>query len=250
MHATDAQILKTKEIKNNLESYIFENRPRLDKGGILSEYVTDEDRTTFMKDANETEEWIYDESSDATYEEYEKRLKGLKMIADPAMARYRLRDDTPFNLKTFTERVRAMQTNVKDKKAVAPDHISPEEYDSAIQKCEEVIKTVEAAVADAMAKPKHLSMEFNTVIFDEKLNEASMFCNKIINKPKPKPKKVEEPAKGAEGDSTDGAAKPNENDAEEEQPAETRAAKDNGECPQPPEVLAQDSESVPKPNGK
>eukprot|EP00758_Cryptobia_borreli_P006373 Tbor_TRINITY_DN5137_c1_g1::TRINITY_DN5137_c1_g1_i1::g.25579::m.25579/K09489/HSPA4; heat shock 70kDa protein 4 len=225
MHSIDVKILMIKEIKNNLEAYIFENRPRLDKNGMLGEYVTDEERTAFLKDANETEEWMYNECSEGPYEEYEKRLNSLKAIGDPAMARYRIRDDMPFNHKTFTDRVRAIQTNVKDKKSCAPDHILPEEYDSAIAKCDEILKTVDTAVTEAMSKPKHLPLDFKTVLFDEKINETSVFCNKIINKPRPKPK-VESPAK----EQTNGTAKPQENG--EQAAAETPAPKDDSECPE------------------
>eukprot|EP00744_Colponema_vietnamica_P001095 GILI01001851.1.p1 GENE.GILI01001851.1~~GILI01001851.1.p1 ORF type:complete len:805 (-),score=310.11 GILI01001851.1:409-2823(-) len=212
MNSTDLKIIRTKEIKNLLESYILDNRSRVDKGGYLSDYVTEADRATFLTKANEDENWLYDDGSDATYEEYEKRLNALKTIGEPATARHRLVDDAPYALKKFIERIRAVQTTVATKQAAKPEHISQEELNSAADKCDEAIKYGEGLVEELLKGPKSQDATWKLTFFDSKVAEVSQAVNAVVNKPKPKPKPVEKPAEAAPSptEETDNAAQEGE----------------------------------------
>lgn len=230
MHASDTKIIRTKEAKNLLESYILDNRSRLDKHGMLYDYVTEADRTKFLTQANADEDWLYGDGADAPLEEFEKRLKTLEAIGNPAFARYRMVDDAPYNLKQFSQRVRAVAATVTAKQATKPEHITDEEFATASAKCDEAITFAENLVDELLKAPKHIDATWKFSLFDAKLAEVSQAVNAIINKPKPKPKPVEKPAEpapapapaaegdNAEGDNAEGEVPPPPPAAEEPAP--------------------------------
>ena len=194
MHASDTLIIRTKEAKNHLESYILDNRSRIEKGGSLHDYVAEADRETFLKTANADEEWLYDEGSEATLEEYETRLKALERIGGPAFARFRMVDDAPYSLKQFISRIRAIFATITAKEETQPEWISVEEFGEAYGKCDAAIKYAEGLVEELLAAPKHIDATWKFSFFDAKVAEVSAAVKVIINKPKPKPVVVETPA--------------------------------------------------------
>lgn len=197
MLAADNKILYAKEIKNTLESYIFENRRHVEEGGRYFEFAPEADRKKFIELSGEFENWIYEDGADASVEEYLTRIKQLKDLAEPAAARHTLFDDAPFSLKVFIDRVDAVKGNVAKKIAEKPSHITTEEFQGAIAKCDEAVKAAEAAVAALLASPKHIDSSFKLSDFDAKLTEVTIACNTVINKPKPKPKAEEKPKEAA-----------------------------------------------------
>ena len=202
MIANDNKILFQKEIKNTLEAYIFENRRHMEAGGRYYEFTPADDRKKFVDETIALESWIYEDGAEAPVEEYQTRLAALKKIADPAAARYKLHDDAPYALKQFITRIEAVKANVSAKIAEAPEHITIEEFQGATGLCKDAIKTAEAAVASLLASPKDVDSEFKLSDFDAKLTEVTFGCNRVCNKPKPKPAPVEEtPATPATDDS-------------------------------------------------
>lgn len=201
MIAKDNKILFQKEIKNTLEAYVFENRRHMEAGGRYYEFTPEADRKKFVDETIALETWIYEDGADAPVEEYQTRLANLKKIADPAAARYTLHDDAPYALKQFITRIEAVKANVSAKIAEAPEHITIEEFQGATKLCKDAIKTAEAAVASLLASPKDVDSQFKLTDFDAKLTEVTFGCNRVCNKPKPKPAPVETPAAPATDDS-------------------------------------------------
>lgn len=79
---------KKKELekeKNNLESYIYQNRERISDNEEVKTVTTEEQRENFIAQLNEVEEWLY--SEEATAAEYKAKFKELKKQGDAIQLR-------------------------------------------------------------------------------------------------------------------------------------------------------------------
>jgi hypothetical protein len=70
----DCIILETKLTKNNLETYCYDMRSKIDSYGSLEKYIDPSIKETMLKEINEVVEWLYDAGESSTKEEYQKRL--------------------------------------------------------------------------------------------------------------------------------------------------------------------------------
>jgi hypothetical protein len=64
-------------MRNNLDSY-----------GTFEKYLDDATKATFMKEINETVEWIYEAGENAPKEEYRTRIEKFKGIGEPVRSRH------------------------------------------------------------------------------------------------------------------------------------------------------------------
>jgi len=87
MQHEDSTILTTKERKNELESYVYEMRAKIDNE--LKEYIDKEAAKDFLDTLNETENWLFTEGENRAIDIYDVKLKNLKEIAEPVIKRKR-----------------------------------------------------------------------------------------------------------------------------------------------------------------
>ncbi|EPY41246.1 heat shock 70kDa protein 4 [Angomonas deanei] len=116
MAKRDHEIIRTREKKNELESYILDFRPRFAEGGMLADYLDAAGKQKFVKQCDDDEQWLYDDGESADYAEYDKRVQALRAIGDAAFNRHRLRDDVEFFIKGYKERLEAVKKMAYDKK--------------------------------------------------------------------------------------------------------------------------------------
>jgi heat shock protein 4 len=88
-------ILLVKVARNNLETYVYDNRANLDTYGDWAKYMPEQERMAFVETLNETEGWIYGEGESASKDSYEEKLASLKVVGDPVLRRYRFHDLWP-----------------------------------------------------------------------------------------------------------------------------------------------------------
>jgi molecular chaperone DnaK (HSP70) len=188
MHRRDLSIVRTKESKNALESYILDNRSRVADGGIYSDFILKENKAAFLKLCNDDEEWLYDEGSESTFEEYSARLEKLKALCAPAANRHRLADDIPFALKQFVTAATALKDTAIAKKGAAA-HITEEEIDAVAGRVMDGVQWATAEVAAYQADPKTNDPRVTPQQFDAKLKELEVAVKAVINKPAPPPPK-------------------------------------------------------------
>ena len=208
MHKRDLTIVRTKESKNALESYILDNRTRASSGGIYCDYITKENQTAFLKMCNDDEEWLYDDGSESTFEEYNGRLEKLKALCAPAANRHRLADDIPFALKQFVNAATALKDTAIAKKGAAA-HISDEEIDAVANKVADGILWATTEVASYQNEPKINDPKITPAQFDSKLKELDAAVKAVINKPAPPPpKKTPVPEETKKSPAPEGSAPP------------------------------------------
>jgi molecular chaperone DnaK (HSP70) len=225
MNSRDLLVMRTKDAKNELESYILDNRSRVSEGGAWFEFLTEADRAQFLKLAAEYEEWLYDDGSESTLEEYKQRTQNLKNIGGPAFARWKLYDDIPFELKQFVKSANQVRDNTLA--AIGKHaHITEEELRAVATKVEEAIATAERDVAAYQAAPKTNATTLSVAQFATKLKELESASRVVLTKPVPKPPKAETPPPKAEP-AADASAKAEE----EEKKAETTTESAPGPVP-------------------
>lgn len=106
MYASDRLVIDTAEKRNALEEYVYETRSKLEMA--WSEYVVDSERTAFMKQLNETENWLYGEGEDATKSVYVEKLTALSTIGAPIALRATQAEERPYAEKAFREYVNSV----------------------------------------------------------------------------------------------------------------------------------------------
>ena len=67
--------------KNNVESYIYDTRDKLDSDDIIA-VSTEEQREQFKEELSNAGDWLYDDGRDATTSQYKDKLNSLKKEGD------------------------------------------------------------------------------------------------------------------------------------------------------------------------
>lgn len=191
MHTKDKEIQRLKEVKNELESYVYDNRTRFQAGGIFVDFATAAQAKTFIDLANTYETWLYEDGSDSTVGEYQSRLDKLKEIGVPTLTRQRLSEEIPFAQKGFTQKMATLK-GIALAKIGAAAHITEEELQGAAKKCDEASAWGDAQLAAYQASNKAETPTLSQKVFDAKYAEVEKEVKAVINKPVPPPPKKEE----------------------------------------------------------
>jgi heat shock protein 4 len=220
MEKRDKEICKTREEKNALESYIFENRPRIvESSGMLHDFVLPEERVKFGELATKFEEWLYDDGAEAAFADYQSRLSELRAIGEPAFKRHKAHDDMPFHVSQFEKELQKQTdklTAAKGKQA----HITDADLDAVIGTVQAASAWAKSQLAAVAATPKTQDVTFSQSQLDAKLKEIYTAVVAVLSKKPPPPPKKEEapkeaPATDAAAAAADGAAPPPPPPAEE-----------------------------------
>jgi len=212
MALTDRVIAETAEVKNALETYVYDFRDRL--GGQLSEYCEESQRTTLSDLLQKTEDWLYDEGSEQPKAEYVKKLGFLKALGDPIEKRFQEDEARPNAIDALNKTVTSFLAD-----ASSPDekyaHIEQAEKAKVLAECASVQQWLADKVAAQSKLAKHADAVLLTADIIKKATELTNFGKPILSKPKPKPPPKEEKKE------------------EEKKPEEPAPAKDDPPAPQP-----------------
>jgi len=85
--ATDTVIHETHERHNELETYIYNTRNKLE--GSHKDYANETDRNNLLSKLTENQDWLYGEGEDANKSAYVERLNALHKLSDKIDERYR-----------------------------------------------------------------------------------------------------------------------------------------------------------------
>jgi len=184
----DIELYETAEIKNTLESYIYEARNSL--SDEWSDFVTPSDKQSFIELLDSTRSWLYEEGERAGIMNYKNKLAELKKLGDPIDNRRKefLNRDEALHALQNTLTFYRSQAESQD---IKYEHISNEDRDKIREKCHEVEENQQARLKAQRDLPKTDNpILLNSDILHAKEN-VEHFCNPIMNKPKPIPKKEE-----------------------------------------------------------
>jgi heat shock protein 4 len=82
----DKLVADTEEKKNELETYIYDMRNKLDDQ--YAEFASDEEKAKIREKLEATEDWLYDEGDDATKAVYIAKMDEIRALAGPVVQRH------------------------------------------------------------------------------------------------------------------------------------------------------------------
>jgi heat shock protein 4 len=180
----DRLIQETADKRNELESYIYSMRDRLD--GNLKEYATPAERDQLKSLMTVAEDWLYNEGFESTKGEYARKIDELRLVGDKIELRFNevtARPPAIDALKKQMDLCKSFAANYDEAHA----HISDEDRDR-IRK--EVQKT-ESWLYDHISRQDELPTNADPILtadlIAKKRNDLFVATNPIMIKPKPKP---------------------------------------------------------------
>ncbi|KAG5935730.1 Heat shock protein hsp88 [Claviceps pazoutovae] len=132
----DKEVADTEEKKNELETYIYDLRAKLDEQ--YADLTTDEEKASIKGQLEAAEDWLYDEGDDASKGVYVAKLDELRALAGPIVQRH-------FE-KVEAERIAVQERAAAEQAAKKAPEAEPEAEKAAQQTVEDQeMRDVDAA---------------------------------------------------------------------------------------------------------
>jgi heat shock protein 4 len=219
MTAEDNLIRETADKRNELESFIYSMRHKLDS--LLKNYCTNSERTNLCTNIDAAEEWLYGEGFETTKLEYGKKLDSLKGPAALIEFRYNEECSRPAACDLFKQQFATIRAFASNQEL---EHITDEERHVLRSETDRM----ESWLYDMLGRQADLGQYQDPVLTVESItqrrNELFRLTNPIMSKPKPKPA-----ASGSTAKEDDSDKKTTSGDASESKGGEPAANKtENG----------------------
>jgi len=198
MRNTDRIVQETSDMRNVLESYIYDIRDKITTESSLGAYATQAEKDEFVKKNEETENWLYEDGFDAKKDVLAAKLSELKTLGRPVEKRATEAAARPIAISSLQKNVEKYKKWLTD--AQGNDnysHITEEEFSTCHKKCDEVSNWLYEMLDKQGSLSQNVDPAFYAAEVNEKNKGLSNVCSPIVHKPKPKvepPKEEEKPA--------------------------------------------------------
>lgn len=147
MFMEDKLVADTEDKKNELESYIYELRGKIDDQ--YSEFASEDEKTKLKEKLEQSEDWLYDEGEDATKAVYVAKMDEIRFVAGPIVQRYldKVEADRQAILKAQEEAAAAKKAELEAKRA------ADAEAKKAAEPKDEEMKDADTVKPDAVEEP-------------------------------------------------------------------------------------------------
>jgi heat shock protein 4 len=189
MRSTDRIVQETSDMRNELESYIYDMRDKITMDSSLGAYATQAEKDEFVKKNEDAENWLYEDGFDAKKDVLAQKLGELKKLGDPVERRAVEAEARPVAIASLQKNVEKYKKWLAD--AQASDdfaHITEEEFSTCHKKCDEVSNWLYEMLDKQGSLPQNVDPAFTTAEVTSKNKGLSNVCSPIVHKPKPKPK--------------------------------------------------------------
>ena len=223
----DRIVRETADMRNELESYIYDKRDKITSESHLAPFATDEEKSAFSTALESIENWLYEDGFDATKSVYAEKLAELRKIGNPIERRQVESGARPATVASLRQNVEFysnwLNTAQTDEKYA---HISEEEFQKCRAKCDEI----SSWMYDMLDKQGSLGQNVDPAVtvadLSAKSKEVSDCCSPVMHKPAPKkeePKKEDAPAAANGGAAAEekSATEPMETEEKTEEGAQT-----------------------------
>lgn len=215
----DAECVRILETRNNLETYVLNAQGDFAEGGKFWDYMTPQERQSFMNSIMEMDSWLAEDCFDQTFEVYNSQLEKVQPTGNVFETRFR----------EFTRRETALvamkKVLIDVEKWLAEGHKAPEyEHIEDSIKAELQEKLVESTTWLDERQQLHQTTRkdqdppYMASEISDKMREFNGVFQAVKKTPKPEPPKEEEKK---EGEDVKGEATPeaeNKAEAEPQQP--------------------------------
>ncbi|KAL2038019.1 hypothetical protein N7G274_009239 [Stereocaulon virgatum] len=116
MFMEDKLVADTEDKKNELESYIYELRGKIDDQ--YAEFASDEEKAKLKEKLEQSEDWLYEEGEDASRGVYVAKMDEIRFVAGPIVGRYqdKLEEERQAILKIEEEKAAKKRAELEAKK--------------------------------------------------------------------------------------------------------------------------------------
>jgi len=197
LDAHDQQLVALATAKNNIESFIYDTRDKLEHDVNFQKALTEDDKTKILEQLTETDNWLWDEGITADVKTLKSKLDELKKLTKSLLVRIRESELRPQKIKELKEVLNATEAFLQAgrllfiKQDEEEKPITEVELDSLEKVIQDTISWRDRALEELEKllptdTPKYLSNDF-----DEKILLLKRETNYLTNKIKrfiPKPK--------------------------------------------------------------
>ncbi|BAF09812.1 heat shock 70 kDa protein 17 [Oryza sativa Japonica Group] len=224
----DAERRRTAELKNNLESYIYSMKEKLEENTEILTVSTEQERESFAEKLNEVQDWLYMDGEDAQANEFKERLDQLKAIGDPILFRLselKARPTACENARLYLAELQKIVKNWDSNKPWLPK----KRVDEVVSEAEKVKTWLEEKEAIQKSTPVYSPPAFTSEEVYEKVLDLQDKVSSVNRIPKPKPKIEKKPPKEEE------SANKEKTDSSESESKEAESTETSSESAAPEE---------------
>jgi len=230
MARKDHERLMLEEAKNKYESMIYFIRNKMsDDEEAIAAVSTEEQRTTVLKNAEDAEEWMYDDGYTAGLETYNSKYEELAGPAEAIFFRLSESKARPEAIKDLNEKLVKIE-ELMTKWETSKPQVTEEDRANVAEKVENVRKwIIDQEEAQAATNPWD-EPAFKSTDVPKQTKDVEALIGRLSKKPKPKPKKEEK--KENKTEATDGETEDLDDKSEakaEETPKEETEDKEEDE---------------------
>ncbi|CAF4886419.1 unnamed protein product [Rotaria sp. Silwood1] len=232
----DRQLLALATAKNNLESFIYDMRDKLEQDSNYKKAATSEEQTNIKEKLTEIDTWLWDDGINADVKTLRSKLDELKTLTKSLILRVRERDLRSQKIQELKDTLNSTEQFVRTTRILFLKKDDDEKpfTDGDIDALEKTVNDIykwNDQVLDSFSKllptdmPKYLSNDF-----DDKINLLKRETNYLLGKiqrfvPKPKTTTTTSPP-------TKKVPKDNETNIEKEQEPEQETSSTTTATPQ------------------
>ncbi|KAL9613457.1 MAG: hypothetical protein Q9167_002002 [Letrouitia subvulpina] len=159
MFMEDKLVADTEDKKNELESYIYELRSKIDD--VYAEFASDEEKAKLREKLEQSEDWLYEEGEDATRSVYIAKMDEIRFVAGPIVGRYqeKIEEERQAVLRAEEEKAAKKRAELEAKKKAEEDAKKEKEAKEGKKDKEEVnggdteMKDAEEIKPDGVEEP-------------------------------------------------------------------------------------------------
>ncbi|KAK9830242.1 hypothetical protein WJX72_010520 [[Myrmecia] bisecta] len=218
---------ETNARKNELEAYIYALRNKLH--GPYADYVQEEDKAGILDRLEKMEDWLYEDGEDETKSVYTAKLDELKKVGEP-IAQRAAEVDTRAPAASALLATAHNYMNAASSSDPKLAHISAEERAKVTNECQKAVDWLESKQQLQGTLSKTEDPVLLTSDIKKKEDTLNRYCDPILSKPAPAPKKEEKKEEAKEGEKQEEPVK-SEVEVEEmetDAPAEAKPAGEAG----------------------
>ncbi|XP_057441185.1 heat shock 70 kDa protein 16-like [Lotus japonicus] len=160
----------TKDMKNSLESYVYEMRSKL--FNTYRSFASEEERDGISRSLQETEDWLYDDGDDETVHAYSAKLENLKQLVDPIESRYRDED-------ARAQATRDLLRCIVEYRMLS-DSLPSENKELIINQCNKAEKWLREKMQQQDTLPKSSDPVFWSSEIESKTENLKLACQPIL----------------------------------------------------------------------
>lgn len=217
MYAQDCDIRETQDKRNELETYLYDMRDKIDVS--LAGFCAVEEKYKLKDLIEKHSKWIdSDEGFGSNKTEFIKRIKELHRISDPVVKRQQESEKRPqvsSDLLAMAEKYLRLCNSTDEQYS----HITDEEKAKVRDACNEAQKWLSDNMSKINSSPMYVDPAITVEDIVMRTANTEKLCREIMEKPKPKPKAAKKEEK--KDDKKDAPATPKEGETTPKEAPET-----------------------------